>query len=145
MPIAAARAKDRADSEATKVTKPKLLMTRVLSPAVIECARRDYDLDLNEDDHIMSADELVARSQGKDAALITLTEKFTADVIGRLPASLRVIATYSVGFEHIDLAAAKARSIRVANTPDAVTIATVEIAMLLMLGADAARPRASGF
>ena len=116
------------------MTKPKLLMTRVVSPAVIERARRDYDLDLNEDDHIMGADELVARCQGKDAALVTLTEKFTAEVIGRLPPSLRVIATYSVGFEHIDLAAAKARGIRVANTPDAVTIATAEIAMLLILG-----------
>ena len=116
------------------MTKPKLLMTRVLSPAVIERARRDYDLELNEDDHIMSADELVARSQGKDAVLVTLTEKFTADVIGGLPPSLRVIATYSVGFEHIDLAAAKARGIRVTNTPDAVTIATAEIAMLLILG-----------
>ena len=121
--------------EATTVTKPKLLMTRVLSPAVIERARRDYDLDLNENDHIMGADELVARSQGKDAALITLTEKFTADVIARLPPSVRVIATYSVGFEHIDLAAAKTRGIRVANTPDAVTVATAEIAMLLILGA----------
>ncbi len=100
------------------MTKPKLLMTRVVSPAVIERARRDYDLDLNKDDHIMSADELVARCQGKDAALVTLTEKFTPEVIGRLPPSLRVIATYSVGFEHIDLAAAKARGIRVANTPD---------------------------
>ncbi len=116
------------------MTKPKLLMTRVLSPAVIERARRDYDLELNENDHIMSADELVARCHGKDAVLITLTEKFTADVIGRLPPSLRVIATYSVGFDHIDLAAAKARGIRVANTPDAVTIATAEIAMLLILG-----------
>ena len=134
MPIAAARAMHRTNSEATKVTKPKLLMTRVLSPAVIERARRDYDLDLNENDHIMGADELAARCQGKDAALVTLTEKFTADVIGRLPPSLRVITTYSVGFEHIDLAAAKARGIRVANTPDAVTIATAEIAMLLILG-----------
>ena len=117
------------------MTKLKLLMTRVLSPAVIERARRDYDLDLNEDDHIMVADELVARCRGKDAALITLTEKFTGEVIGGLPPSLRVIATYSVGFEHIDLAAAKARGFRVANTPDAVTIATAEIAMLLILGA----------
>ncbi len=135
MPIATARAMHRANPETEKVTKPKLLMTRVLSPAVIERARRDYDLELNENDHIMGADELVARSQGKDAALITLTEKFTADVIGRLPPSLRVIATYSVGFDHIDLAAAMARGIRVANTPDAVTIATAEIAMLLILGA----------
>jgi lactate dehydrogenase-like 2-hydroxyacid dehydrogenase len=120
--------------EANEVTKPKLLMTRVLSPAVIERARRDYDLDLNESDRIMRVDELVARCQGKDAALITLTEKFDAEVIGRLPAALRVIATYSVGFDHIDLAAARARGIRVANTPDAVTVATAEIAMLLILG-----------
>ncbi len=124
----------RAKPEGKQVTKPKLLMTRVLSPAVIERARRDYDLDLNEGDAIMGADELVARCEGKDAALIALTEKFGADVIGRLPASVRVIATYSVGFDHIDLAAAKARGIRVANTPDAVTIATAEIAMLLILG-----------
>jgi len=52
-----------------------------------------------------------------------------------LPPSLRIIATYSVGFDHIDLAAAKARGIRVTNTPDAVTTATAEIAMLLILGA----------
>ena len=115
--------------------KPKLLITRVLSPAVIERARRDYDVDLNENDHIMGADELVARSQGKDALLVTLGEKFTPEVIAKLPPSVRIIATYSVGYDHIDLAAAKARGIRVANTPDAVTVATAEIAMLLILGA----------
>lgn len=115
--------------------KPRLLMTRVLSPAVIERAQRDYDLDLNEADRVMRAEELVARSQDKDALLVTLTEKFTPEVIARLPASVRIIATYSVGYEHIDLEAAKARGIRVSNTPDAVTVATAEIAMLLMLGA----------
>jgi len=112
----------------------KLLMTRRLSPAVIERARRDYDLELNETDHIMTREELVARCQGKDALLVTLTEKFTPEVIAKLPPSVRVIATYSVGHEHIDLEAAKTRRIRVSNTPDAVTIATAEIAMLLILG-----------
>src|SRR5262245_4752737 len=110
-------------------------MTRRLSPAVIERAGRDYDLDLNAEDKIMSSEELVARCQGKDALLVTLTEKFTPEVIAQLPASVRIIATYSVGYEHIDLQAAKARGIRVSNTPDAVTIATAEIAMLLLLGA----------
>ncbi len=109
-------------------------MTRRLSPAVIERAGRDYDLDLNAEDKIMSSEELVARCQGKDALLVTLTEKFTPEVIAQLPASVRIIATYSVGYEHIDLQAAKARGIRVSNTPDAVTIATAEIAMLLILG-----------
>jgi lactate dehydrogenase-like 2-hydroxyacid dehydrogenase len=117
------------------LSKPKLLITRVLSPAAIERAQRDYDADLNENDHIMGADELVARSQGKDALLVTLTEKLTPELIAKLPASVRIIATYSVGYDHIDLPAAKARGIRVSNTPDAVTVATAEIAMLLMLGA----------
>src|SRR5215475_540208 len=110
-------------------------MTRQLSPAVIERARSDYDLDLDEPDRVMSPEELVRRSQDKDALLVTLTEKFTPEVISKLPQSVRIIATYSVGYEHIDLGAATARGIRVSNTPDAVTIATAEIAMLLLLGA----------
>ncbi len=117
------------------MTKPKLLMTRRLSPAVIERAMRDYDLDLNETDHVLSAEELMVRCQDKDALLVTLTEKFTPEAIAQLPKSVRIIATYSVGYEHIDLEAAKARGIRVSNTPDAVTVATAEIAMLLLLGA----------
>jgi lactate dehydrogenase-like 2-hydroxyacid dehydrogenase len=116
------------------VTKHKLLMTRRLSPAVIERARRDYVLDLNETDHVMTPEGLMAHCQGKDALLVTLTEKFSPEVIAKLPLSVRIIATYSVGYEHIDLPAAKARGIRVSNTPDAVTIATAEIAMLLLLG-----------
>ncbi len=117
------------------MTKPKLLITRLLSPAVIERARRDYEVDLSAADHPMSAAEFLARAEDKDALLITLTEKCTAEVIVQLPPTVRVIATYSVGHEHIDLSAANARGIRVANTPDAVTVATAEIAMLLLLGA----------
>ncbi len=117
------------------MSKPKLLVTRMLSPAVIERARCDYDLDLNETDHVMSADEIVARSKDKDALLVTLTEKLTPEVIAKLPPSVRIIATYSAGYDHIGLAAAKARGIRVSNTPDAVTVATAEIAILLILGA----------
>ncbi|WP_155955049.1 2-hydroxyacid dehydrogenase [Rhodomicrobium udaipurense] len=117
------------------VTKPKLLMTRVLSPATIERARRDYDLDLNEADVPFTPDELIARAAGKDALLVTLADRFSADVIAKLDRSVKVIATYSVGHEHIDLQAAKARGIRVAYTPDAVTVATAEIGFLLILGA----------
>ncbi len=115
-------------------TKHKLLITRKLSPAVLERAHRDYDVDTDHDDCVMSSDELVERASGKDALLVTLTEKFTPDVIAKLTSSVRVIATYSVGYDHIDVPAATARGITVTNTPDAVTIATAEIAMLLILG-----------
>ncbi|WP_251133810.1 D-glycerate dehydrogenase [Rhodomicrobium sp. Az07] len=117
------------------MTKPKLLMTRVLSPVTIERARRDYDLDLNEADVPFTPGELVARAAGKDALLVALADRFGADVIARLDPSVKVIATYSVGHEHIDLQAAKARGIRVVYTPDAVTVATAEIGFLLILGA----------
>jgi lactate dehydrogenase-like 2-hydroxyacid dehydrogenase len=115
-------------------TKPKLLITRRLSDAVIERAHREYEVDADVEDRVMPSEELVARSQGKDALLVTLTEKFTPAVIAQLSPSVKVIATYSVGYDHIDVPAARARGIVVTNTPDAVTIATAEIAMLLVLG-----------
>jgi lactate dehydrogenase-like 2-hydroxyacid dehydrogenase len=57
------------------------------------------------------------------------------DTIRALPASLKAIATYSVGYEHIDIAAAKARDLPVFNTPGVLTDAVAEVGMLLMLGA----------
>jgi lactate dehydrogenase-like 2-hydroxyacid dehydrogenase len=117
------------------LTKPKLLMTRRLTPAVIERARRDYDLDLNETDAVLTPREFLARANGKDALLITSTEKFPREVMAQVPASVRIIASFSAGHDHIDLEAARERGIRVSNTPDAVTVATAEIAMLLILGA----------
>jgi len=70
-----------------------------------------------------------------DAVLPCHTEHFTAEVIAALPAQLRIIANHSVGVDHVDLAAARARGIVVTNTPDVLSDATAEIAMLCMLGA----------
>ena len=113
----------------------KLLMTRVLTPAIEERARRDYELILNDADQTMSAAEIVAGAEGCDAILGCISEKYTGEVISALPDSVKIISTFSVGTDHIDLAAARARGIRVGNTPDAVTISTAEISMLLILGA----------
>ena len=66
---------------------------------------------------------------------MTPTDKLTAEVIGRLPKSVKMIATFSVGYEHIDVNAAKAKGLPVSNTPDVLTDATADIALLLMLGA----------
>lgn len=98
-------------------------------------AARDYDAILNEDDHIFSADELLAKAEGADALLICGSDKLTADVINRLPASVKIASTFSVGLDHIDVNAAKSRGLRIGNTPEAVTVATAEIAMLLILAA----------
>lgn len=80
-------------------------------------------------------DELLAMAEGVDALLICSSEKFNAGAIAKLPASVKILSTFSVGLDHIDVAAAKAKGVRIGNTPDAVTVATAEIAMLCMLGA----------
>ena len=115
--------------------KPRVLVTRKL-PADVEARLvRDYDAILNKEDRLYGPDDLVAAAAGCDALLPCPTERLTADLVARLPASIRVIATFSVGFEHIDIAACKARGIVVGNTPDVLTDATADIALLLMLGA----------
>lgn len=115
--------------------KPAVLVTRKLPQAVEDRLRRDYDPRFNEDDHVFDADELVQRAQDVAAIVPCHSEHFTAEVIARLPESVKAICNFSVGVDHVDLAAARARGIVVTNTPDVLSDATAEIAMLLMLGA----------
>lgn len=115
--------------------KPKVLVTRRLPDDVQARLRRDYDPVFNEDDHVFSRDELLEKAEGMDAILPCHTEKLTADVIAELPDSVRIIANYSVGVDHVDLKAAEGRGIVVTNTPDVLSDATAEIALLLALGA----------
>jgi len=115
--------------------KPVILVTRKLPEAVEDRLRRDYDARLNPDDRLYSADELIARAEGVDAILPCHTEKFTAEVIARLPARVRAIANFSVGYDHVDVAAARDRGIIVTNTPEVLSDATAELTMMLLLGA----------
>lgn len=115
--------------------KPVILVTRKLPNAVEDRLRRDYQPLLNPDDRLYSSDELVALSEGVDAIMPCHTEKFSAGVIARLPDCVRAIANFSVGVDHVDLQAAAARGIIVTNTPDVLSDATAEIAILCMLGA----------
>ena len=115
--------------------KPVVLVTRKLPEAVENRLRRDYDPRLNPDDRLYSSDELIALSEGADAIMPCHTEKFSAEVIARLPDCVRAIANFSVGVDHVDLQAAATRGIIVTNTPDVLSDATAEIAVLCMLGA----------
>lgn len=115
--------------------RPVVLVTRKLPQAVEDRLRRDYEPRLNPQDRLYSSDELIERAAGADAILPCHTERLTAEAIARLPKSVRAIANFSVGVDHVDLAAAKARGIIVTNTPDVLTDATAELTILLMLGA----------
>lgn len=122
--------------------KPVVVVGRKLPDAVEDRLRRDYAPILNPDDRLYSSNELIDMAAGAFAILPCHTERMSADVIARLPDSVRAIANFSVGVDHCDLDAAKQRGIIVTNTPDVLSDATAEIAMLLMLGA--ARRAAEG-
>jgi lactate dehydrogenase-like 2-hydroxyacid dehydrogenase len=115
--------------------KPTVLVARQLPEAVEKRLARDYDARLNATDKIYSTDELLKLAQGAQAIIPCHTENLRGDVIARLPASVKAICCFSVGYDHVDLDAAKARGITVTNTPEVLSEATAEIAMLLMLGA----------
>jgi lactate dehydrogenase-like 2-hydroxyacid dehydrogenase len=123
--------------------KPKLALTRLFPPDVMARARRDYAIVAeNPDDVPADAARLIAMASGADAILCAAGDPLGAETIAALPASVRAIATFSVGTDHIALDAARARGIAVTNTPDVLTEATAETTMLLLLGA--ARRAAEG-
>lgn len=119
----------------TPSEKHQVLVTRRLPKAVEERLQRDYNPRLNSDDRVYNSDEILELCQGVEAIIPCHTERLTAAVIGRLPETVRAICSFSVGFDHIDLAAAKERGIVVTNTPEVLSDATAEVAMLLLLGA----------
>jgi lactate dehydrogenase-like 2-hydroxyacid dehydrogenase len=117
------------------MTKARLLIPRQLRGAVEARAAQDYDVVLNPEDRLLSRAELIAACQRVDAVLPCHSERFSADVIAELGPRLKIIANHSVGTDHVDLVAAKAAGIVVTNTPDVLSDATAEIAILCMLGA----------
>lgn len=115
--------------------KPTVLVGRKLPDAVEARLERDYDAILNPDDKLYTSEELIELSNKADAILPCHSEHFTADVIEKLSDRVKVIANFSVGYDHVDTEAAKKKGIIVTNTPDVLSDATAEIAILLMLGA----------
>ena len=113
----------------------KILITRRLLKASEEKASKIFDVNINDNDELYSQSKLIELSQGCDAILTSLTEKMDENTINKLPDTIKVISNFAVGFGNIDLEAAKKRGIAVTNTPDVLTDATAEIAMLLILGA----------
>ena len=115
--------------------KKKVLITRKLLRSNEEKASKLWDVKLNLNDEIYSAKKVIELSQGCDAILSSLTEKIDENVINSLPKSVKIISNFAVGFGNINIEAAKKKNILVTNTPDVLTDATAEIAMLLILGA----------
>jgi len=94
-----------------------------------------WDAKLNSEDKIYSQSELIELSKDCDGILCSIVDKFDAETISKLSDKVKIISNFAVGFGNIDIEAASKRNIVVTNTPDVLTDATAEIAMLLILGA----------
>ena len=90
---------------------------------------------LNSNDEIYSPNKLIALSEDCDGILSSIVDIIDKETINRLSNKVKIISNFAVGFGNIDIEAANKRNIVVTNTPDVLTEATAEIAMLLILGA----------
>lgn len=116
--------------------KLKVLLSQRLPEASMERFYKTFEGTFYPESEYSSQGLVKAAQEiSADALFITLTEKFDKSMIDALPASVKCITTLSVGFDHIDLSAAKERGIVVTNTPDVLTEATAETTVLCLLGA----------
>src|ERR1700719_474340 len=117
------------------MTKPILVVTSRYSMEVEDRIGRDYEARRNPSQFPFSQQELLSAAEGADALFITPADRLDSGFFQKVSSTIKIIATYSVGFEHIDLEAAARRNIPVAYTPGVNNEATADIAMLLLLGA----------
>ena len=113
----------------------KILITRRLIKSSEAYASKIFDVKLNIKDKSLTKKELIKKSIDCDGILSSITDIFDSDTILKLPSKIKIISNFAVGYGNIDVSAAAKKNIAVTNTPDVLTDATAEIAMLLILGA----------
>jgi glyoxylate reductase len=106
---------------------------------------KQFEVAVNPKEEPLTPDELKKMIVGADAILCMLNNKITADVIESAGPQLKIIATMSVGYDHIDLEAAKAKNIIVTNTPHVSNISVAEHAVALLLSLAKQVPQADSF
>jgi gluconate 2-dehydrogenase len=112
--------------------KPRLLVTRRVFPEVLEALSAAWEVEGNPDDAFWTPEEIRARAAGCQGLFIVATDRVDVALLDACP-TLRIVATGSVGFNQIDVAACTARGILVSNTPDVLTEATADMAWALLM------------
>jgi lactate dehydrogenase-like 2-hydroxyacid dehydrogenase len=110
----------------------KLLMTRTLPDKGMDAARERFETEVRTETKPLSVSEARAALWVYDAIIPTLGDAFSAAAFTEQPRT-KILANFGVGYNHIDAAAARAVGVEVTNTPGAVTDATADIAMTLIL------------
>ncbi|MEY2855173.1 MAG: hypothetical protein RL030_2305 [Pseudomonadota bacterium] len=114
-------------------TRPRILLTRRWPEGVERHLAERYEVTLNDSDTPLTVAQLIVAMRGHDVLCPTVTDAITAEVIEAPGRRVRLIGNFGVGFNHIDIAAAKRAGVRVSNTPDVLTDATADLALLLLL------------
>ena len=113
--------------------RPRVLVTRKWPEAVERRLSQRFDVTLNATDIPLDEAALIAGIRSHDAICPTITDRMLAGILGAELRRAGIVASYGVGFEHIDVAAAKAAGIAVTNTPGVLTDATADLALTLIL------------
>ncbi|MEC3947508.1 2-hydroxyacid dehydrogenase [Sphingobium sp. HWE2-09] len=115
------------------VGRARILVTRKWPERVEALIAERYDATFNDNDTPLTEAALIDAMRDYDAICPTITDKLHAGILGVDGRRVKIIANYGAGFEHVDLAAARAAGIIVTNTPGVLTDATADIAVTLML------------
>jgi glyoxylate reductase len=115
--------------------KKKILVTRNLLPENEERIKKLFDVKLNKQEKVYTSEEILELSKDCDGILCIGGNKFDADIFSKISNTVKIIASYSVGYNNIDIDAATKKGIVVTNTPEVLTDATADVAILLLLGA----------
>ena len=113
----------------------KIFVTRKLLKENEDRLKDLFEVKLNSQDKVYSAEEIINGSKDFDGILSSVTDPITADTISKLSNTIKIIANGAVGFGNINCEAAREKGITVTNTPEVLTDATADIQILLLLGA----------
>lgn len=116
-------------------TKSRIYVACNFPPEVLDLFVSRFDATYNNTGRVLRTDELIKHTQDVDAIVLTATDRLNKEAVERLAPSVKVVCTYSVGNDHLDLDALEAKGIAVLSTPDVLDEACADAAWLLMLGA----------
>lgn len=115
------------------MSKPRVFVTQPIPEIGVQMLKEYFDVSQNTTDRVLSRSQLKKAIRGVDAVLSLLTDHIDDEMISAAGSQLKIIANYAVGFENIDVEAAKKRKIIVTNTPGVLTEAVAEHTMALMI------------
>ena len=113
--------------------KPKILVTRKMTDGAEKKLAENFEVTLNKNDDPIPYEELIKLANQYDGMVVSGWDKFDENFFNNMNGRLKIIATFSVGYDHIDIKSAKEKNIIITNTPNVLNDAVAEITLLLML------------